>query len=77
VDAGTPTPILHALFRTAFQGRRIGGRLLVRLLRPADPGRPIPARTGASADRRADTSWSWPMGGGFLACRAFGAAADY
>ena len=50
-DAGDVTPILHALFRMAFQGRGIVGQPLSRLLRPADPGRPIPARAEASADR--------------------------
>jgi len=49
-DAGDPTPILHARFRTTFPGRGIGGQLLARLLDLADPERPIPASTEASAD---------------------------
>jgi len=45
------TPILHALFRMAFCGREIGGQPFARLVAPADPRRPVPASTGASADR--------------------------
>jgi hypothetical protein len=42
---------LTPVFRVAFPGREIGGQLLPRLLRPADPGRPIPVGTEASAER--------------------------
>jgi hypothetical protein len=51
LDACDATPILHALFRTAFLGREIDGRLLARLPALADPERPIPASTEAGADR--------------------------
>jgi len=43
--------IRHARVLTAWQGRGIGGQILARLLALADPGRPIPASTEASADR--------------------------
>ncbi len=66
-DAGDAAPILHALFLTAFQGREICGQIFARLIALADPERPIPASTGASADRA----------GGFSACRTFGAAGVY
>jgi len=61
-DAGDPTPILHARVLTAFQGRGIIGQPLARLLALADPKRPIPASTEASAD----------LAGGYLVVLADG-----
>jgi GNAT superfamily N-acetyltransferase len=50
-DVGDVNLIRHARVLTAWQERGIGGRLLARLLALADPERPIPASTEASADR--------------------------
>jgi len=58
----------------AFPGRGIGGQPLPRLLAPADPGRPIPASTEASADPAGGDLVVLADGRRLLACGAFGAA---
>jgi hypothetical protein len=73
-DACDPIPILHALSRTAFPGRGIGGQFLPRLLALADPGRPIPVGTRASADPAGRYLVVLADGRRYPACWAFGAA---
>ena len=76
-DACNPSPILHALSRTAFPGRGIVGQPLPRLLALADLGRTIPLGPFAGADR-AGRYLVVPADGRRLPARgAFSAAGKY